>query len=164
MNIIEQVKGMRSYEIVRVMVKSLREPWTDGLDMSSYGYVASGVAGELLCFGCAATNTLCELNNRKFPGFAVVDRTSRAQFLRVRLKDLKLFEDAIDALRCGHLSRYNDCMSLLCGDTSTTLIPEHMICDMEEYLPVLYTSYSEEHLVPYEHLADLLENYYKERI
>ena len=88
-------------EIVDLMVKGLEKEWVR-VDFSTYGAIREDENDELLCFGCAATNTICEIKqvafNTKVGSFDyIADRYSTT---RNHIK-LDQFEGAIDELRHG---------------------------------------------------------------
>lgn len=58
-----------------------------------------------ICFGCVATVTIQELSGRSFDGREINNVWSRARFLELKEELLDEFEDAVDAARCGELSR-----------------------------------------------------------
>jgi len=56
----QQVLSMTAGEIIMSMVKGLEKPVTK-IDMDTYGQTRDGV-----CYGCAATNTVCKIAKVKF--------------------------------------------------------------------------------------------------
>ena len=103
MNFQEKVQSMTAKQIILSMVEGLKKQHVI-IDMETYGRVHKNV-----CYGCAATNTICEISgitpkaswrNRLFcDKFAYLTKCEN-HFIR-------LFEQAIDALRSGNISEYN---------------------------------------------------------
>lgn len=71
------------------------------VDMRNFGYYAGGV-----CFGCAATNALCELSGKVFDRDSILT-TKRARFLGEETHLVHRFELLIDTLRRGSLCGFN---------------------------------------------------------
>lgn len=98
-----KIKSMSAKEIILAMVDSLQNPVTE-INMDSFGHLE----GEI-CYGCAATNTICKLG-----GLDPVIEFQKAGPLSVnRLytenRFIDRFEPAIDYLRQGDIYWYNVC-------------------------------------------------------
>ena len=141
----QKVKSMTAKEIIMAMVEGLRNPTTE-ISMSCYGQVIEGV-----CYGCAATNTICNIG-----GYAVEDlisySTKSNSFLStISREDLTqgefvgVFEEAINDLRLGEISSYN------------LRAERHgfaTINDNGKTPPYLSSHYTPADLLPYEQLAN----------
>lgn len=94
-NLEEKIKSMTAKEIILAMVDSLKNPVTK-VNMYDFGSYEDGI-----CYGCAATNTICRLGefNPK-EELSIVGPRYRTVFISG-------FEDAIDCLRNGYIKRYN---------------------------------------------------------
>lgn len=97
----EKVQSMTAKEIIMAMVNGLKHEWTK-ISMSTFGDVFDNV-----CFGCAATNAVCEIRQKPYLKEFLVDRTSRAEGLGTSYSFLEGFEIAIDNLRSGSVHDYN---------------------------------------------------------
>jgi hypothetical protein len=114
MNFKEKVQSMTAKEIIMSMVDSLIDPLVN-VDMGSYGFVKRvpikflGIkfGGKGVCFGCAATNTICNISGKVLDKSNIKDSTLRANFINSDPYFLSHFEYAIDHLRQGALASYN---------------------------------------------------------
>lgn len=97
----ERFKSLTSVSaIVDTMIQGLKKEWVEVL-LASYGTTND----QGVCFGCAATNTLCQLMEQPFTPDTVGTlerRTSQVNF-GIMSSQLWTFEHAIDALRRGEL-------------------------------------------------------------
>ena len=100
-NFKEKVQAMTAKEIIMAMVEGLQNPLIK-IDMYDFGRVSKGV-----CFGCAATNTVCKIANKTFNEDSIYNTTTRAEFIGADFDFLNDFEGAIDCLRTGSISGYN---------------------------------------------------------
>lgn len=105
------VRAMSAKEIILSMVESLRKP-TVKINMNSYGSVMKeplffGLFSREVCYGCAATNTICRIANIKLGPEIISSSVGRAVAAESSIKFLSTFENAIDALRTGDIERYN---------------------------------------------------------
>lgn len=148
-----RVKDMKASEIVAAMVKGLRRPYTR-IDMSTFGNYAPGYNKRLgmlgkrkFCFGCAATNTICAITERKFPRAVIDRRRKRAEFLKTNDDFLFNFEAAIDELRNGSVENYNEYAEDGGFAQISTEIAENIV------LPALHAGYKMKDLRPYALLA-----------
>ncbi len=137
---------MKASEIVQAMVDGLKKEWVT-IDMGSYGHTKKGI-----CYGCAATNAICQITNHKFTP------AEMNEFFKLKRKDkfvysfLSNFESNINALRMGSIEHYN----FLAETTGIKLIPLSLIKKTKLKLPYLDTEYYKEDLPKYQELADLL--------
>lgn len=134
----QKIRSLTAAEIIMAMVNGLKKPYTK-IAMHTFGEIEKDV-----CFGCAATNAVCEINNGK-------DIKEIVSYYY----DLKLncprpfvgeFESAINNLRLGFVSDYN---------YAAKEFGFAQIKDLVENLPVLDNHFRPEHLFPYEQLAAL---------
>ena len=91
----EKVQSMTAKEIIMAMVEGLQSPAVK-VDMDTFGSVKGGI-----CFGCAATNTVCKISGKVFDGYNIWDVIDRGILINSDPDFLDLFESAIDALRQG---------------------------------------------------------------
>lgn len=91
-------------DIIFTMVRGLQNKWVV-LNMNSYGgWGWSYSSNQEICYGCAATNTLCELMQAPFPKENIYGRENRLSVINydTKFKDLQFFETSIDSLRRGN--------------------------------------------------------------
>ncbi len=131
-----KVKSMSAHDIIMAMVEGLRQPRTK-IDMKTFGEIRWGI-----CYGCAATNAILHImaakEDEEIKGYI---RTATDYVI----SPLFQFESAIDYLRRGFVSRYNDQAKAL-GIAPITPMPG-------QELPRLDNDYTEEQLQQYEKLA-----------
>lgn len=139
MNLEEKIKSMSASEIIMAMVKGLRHKWV-AVDMGTFGR-----RGLFQCFGCAATNAVCEIYGARIPR-RFIKSDSHAAFFKCSEKFLDAFENAIDALRQNDIPMYN-AWAEECGFAS--------IKEPEFELRQLTTSNYLYFLEPYERLAEM---------
>jgi hypothetical protein len=153
--LVDKIQSMTAKEIILTMVESLRNPVTK-IDMSTFGF--KDVFGENgkknICYGCAATNTICKIGG--FDPSIVLDVDEYRQYRHVEIYDpteicdfkciIMQFEWAIDALRMGNIDLYNEY-----AEGRFSSIPR---CDY--YLPVIEDSFTDEDLKFYEYFANTL--------
>jgi len=82
-------------DYIDLMVKALQNPKIE-IVMGTYG-----VAIDNICYGCAATNALCELTEKTFDVDNIWHRQYRAAFLNEEWRVIARFEISIDNLRRG---------------------------------------------------------------
>lgn len=129
--LVKKIKGMKGSDIIMAMVEGLKKPAT-AVDMNTYGSVKRNDSLRRQCFGCAATNTICEIagidkltvteiepvlgrfhgtigDPKKFDNYF-----SMADYLAYKSRTngnfinfIGGFERAIDSLRLGSLFDYN---------------------------------------------------------
>lgn len=146
----EKVRSMTAKEIIMAMVDSLTPPSLIKIEMNSFGYYRSwrGIFSFLkkpVCYGCAATNTICKISGVTFTHENITDRLSRALAVKSTSDFIELFEEAIDDLRKGDIREYNNRARK--GRFAT-------INDSGRYLPHLNSDYSESQLESYAQLAN----------
>lgn len=142
MNIKEKIQSMSAKEIIMAMVDGLKNPITE-IDMSTYGNVIYGV-----CYGCAATNTICNLMNITKEDFIKANPKHTSKYLFLNEDDKKFvgyFESAIDCLRTGYIQDYNTYAKIR---NFATIIGE------EDCVPMLSNDYTDDDLQKYIDLAN----------
>lgn len=137
---------MKSFsDYVQNMINGLRREWVR-VDMLTFGANRDGV-----CFGCAATNALCELMGRPFSINTIDNLDDRAiEFNEgITQHDLSRFESSVNDLRAGYL---NYCLLKL-RDIQHTLwftVPQFEEINPPFVLPTLSSSNWDEKLEDYE--------------
>jgi len=133
------------------MVRGLQNPVTK-IDMGTFGTVKNK-GKEKVCFGCAATNTLCEIGKFTTKDIFKIQNFNGADSFSNNIKEkefLKVFEDAIDDLRRGSGSLYGigsyNRKASSCGFAK--IKPKKNLD-----LPALEDNYTKEDLKPYIELA-----------
>lgn len=160
----EKVKSMSAQDIIMAMVNSLIPPPAIPIDMNTFGELKEEVikpAFTLLgitiipektrqvCFGCAATNTVCGIAGKVFDVTNIYSQEKQAEFLETPLKFLDTFERAIDALRKGSIADYNGHAGVGgFAKIDVTKIPQGLV------LPLLDNDYTVQQLEKYTILAD----------
>jgi hypothetical protein len=97
-------------EIVEAMISGVEKEWVK-VNMSSFGrirYKRDPVTlerntDEIVCYGCAATNTLCQMVQKKFTPKNIISRRLRSKHLKIEQETLGFFESSIDELRTGNI-------------------------------------------------------------
>lgn len=169
MNFKEKVLTMSAKDIVMAMVNALTPPTAINIDMWSYGMVRSVVKRkafkiykwtivpekhENVCFGCAATNTICNIAGKVFDKANIEHGWLRAEFIGTDEDFLSEFECCINELRCGALHSYNK----MAASINLARIPEDIAFRFAGHLPVLSDNYTKKELMKYAELADALSN------
>jgi hypothetical protein len=153
----EKVKSMSASDIIMAMVESLTHPPIINIDMSSFGRVATKTTKYLfgliklhkrVCYGCAATNTICRISGITFTPNTI---SKRARTINSDERFLDIFESAINALRKGDISGYNYYAE----------IGKFAKIDTFTGLPYLGNVYTNQHLESYKKLAELQLNFEK---
>lgn len=134
-------KKLTPSKVIRAMVRGLKKKYVK-IDMGTFG---STSWNDKVCYGCAATNALCELAGKKIPVASIQSTGSRATFLKVADSTLTKFELAINSLRQGDIYGANEYLLQLGID------PIENPKDIR--LPYLNNRYVAEDLRPYEVLA-----------
>lgn len=148
----EKVKSMTGKQILQAMIDGLNKPWVT-VDMSTYGDADMVRYGFLklwkkkVCFGCAATNTICQINNTTFPIDQIDNLRGRAGFIESDIDFLCDFECALDYLRQGDVPGYNSYVR----DIDVAQIP---VLDMR--LPMLTTENYKDNLIHYQNYCDAI--------
>jgi len=148
----EKVQSMTASEIIMAMVESLRNPYVV-IDMDTYG--ETDIYG--ICYGCAATNTICHIQNvtpLEVQMNMMEDRIKAYNIPSEELNFMDFFETAIDDLRCGTIRYYNYFAHEI-GIATIDLTKDEMK-DLKIELPMLDNDYTEEQLQQYERLAQHL--------
>jgi len=100
-------------DIIQAMVDGVRKEWVK-IDMNSFGMVKEkNILFDLItikrtCYGCAATNTLCQLMGESFTPKEIGYREDRLIKINhgIRYNELYNFENAIDFLRCNQICSF----------------------------------------------------------
>lgn len=141
---LQQLRELGPSGIIMAMVNGLKSRHVK-VDMNTYGQTdKSGV-----CFGCAATNTICELTGIVFSEENIGD-FDRSEYLNISLDLLSDFEEMIDDLRRGNTITFNYFAERYNIPTIST--------EIKKYLPYLNTYYKDEELLPYEEFANKLRS------
>lgn len=138
----ERVRSMTAKQIIMAMVDGLKRPKTK-IDMDSFGYTENGV-----CYGCAATNTICRIGKITLSADQIRGTSKHALALNGNDKFVTHFEYAIDNLRSGNVYGYN----LYASESGFSEIE-----DTSEELPYLDTHNYRENLEPFVRLAEAQE-------
>jgi len=85
-------------EALQHMVDGLRKKWVY-VHMETYGR-----SKDVFCFGCAATNAVCNIFEKSYNLESIDKREFRAKFFDLRRNELLSFEWSIDKARQGNLS------------------------------------------------------------
>lgn len=142
-----RVKAMSAKGIIMSMVKALKHPPIINIDMDTFGMVRLSTQNRsrTTCFGCAATNTICQISGKKFTARNINYVSTRAEFVNADEDFLDDFEDAVDYLRRGNIHGYNE----VARELGIAEIGRHMC------LPILENDYTNEDLEPYIELANV---------
>lgn len=97
----EKVRSMSGADIINAMCDGLEREWVE-VEMRSFGHFKNGV-----CYGCAATNTICQIVGRSFDAHEIEWRSNRKDAIKCDYDFLLEFERSIDALRLGEIEIYN---------------------------------------------------------
>jgi hypothetical protein len=147
-------------DIVQAMVDGVKKEWVN-IDMKSFGHSKTrsilGINMGEKCYGCAATNTLCELMEERFKPRDINSADKRAIKVNYGITTLELlaFENAIDYLRSGEI-RW--CLRGLHELESkfNFAIPDHDLSIFNAYLPKLHNDNYKQDLKYYQEYADKL--------
>jgi len=145
MNFEKKIKSMSAKQIILAMVRGLE---------SKHVKVRMNTFGEYdymneICYGCAATNTICEITGVKFKNNIIEDRGSRSRKVGSSRFFIQAFEEAIDMLRQGGIDLYNK----IAASAGFALI-ENTISALDGFgLPILGDQYTEADLDFYRLLA-----------
>lgn len=98
----ERLKNIKSFsDYVQIMIDGLKKEWVR-VSMDTFGlYYEEGG----LCFGCAATNALCQLMNEPFDKYSISSTNERwKKFNRgILFSDFDILESSFDKLRLGYI-------------------------------------------------------------
>lgn len=92
---------MTGKEILGAMIAGLQREWVK-VDMSTFGDVYEGV-----CYGCAATNAICEIKGKTLTAKELLNNKEKRTWGDRDYMFMNKFEYAIDKLRTGNLQAYN---------------------------------------------------------
>lgn len=146
----EKVQSMSSDEIIMAMVEGLRNPMVN-INMDTYGSVLTsssflGLFKKQTCYGCAATNAVCQISGVKLDVNSIDTEFKRSRAIDSPSGFLHSFEFAINELRKGRIDLYN-CYAEDCGFAK--------IKNKGFILPYLETDFIEDELNSYVDLAEL---------
>lgn len=153
-NFKETVQGMSAGEIIMAMVNGLKKPYLN-IAMYTFGQVDYDEEDEKAppkCFGCAATNAICNIIDQPIPAEYLGNRESRREFLHINSSEenqrlfLSHFENSIDSLRHGDIQGYNSYAKA--GGFSRIIIG-----GFEDSLPWLENDFTADELAVFEKLA-----------
>lgn len=99
-NLEDRIRQMKGSEILETMIKGLEREWVR-VNMHTFGRRVGNI-----CYGCAATNTICELMQRPFRS-EEIGTFSRATASGLTHNFYSTFEIAIDNIRNGIIEAYN---------------------------------------------------------
>lgn len=136
----DRIKGMTAKEVVMSMVNGLRDPQTK-INMDTFGKVESGI-----CFGCAATNAVCNLMGFKTGDLPELLDGGFGKSNIGNKNFVRNFESAINYLRIGNLYGCNKLLEEI------KLPPIKNPNNLK--LPWLFSHFNEKQLKVYEQLAN----------
>lgn len=150
----EKVKSMTAREIINLMIESLRNPVIK-IDMDTFGAIVKepvffGLFSKKICYGCAATNLMCNIAGVKLDEHNINSIDKKSKKIDSGELFMRRFEMSIDELRKGNIANYNYSARL----AGMPLILE----DQTVALPYLNSSYTEKDLEAYERLAEYQPN------
>lgn len=149
-------------DIVDLMIKGLKKEWVH-VDMTSFG----GVCGDM-CYGCAATNALCELMQEPFSKKYIAEERHTQFNFGVSRVEIMYFEQAIDYLRRGYINLFICDINKVSNMTGIHISPKDEVIMMsylkkgifssirKRQLPVLGTINFKNDLIHYEKFRDWL--------
>jgi len=145
-NKFQQLKSIS--DIVDTMIKGLKKEWVK-IDMNTYGDLVDDV-----CFGCAATNTLCELMQEPFTENNIVEYKRRGK-MGLTESELDSFEEAINDFRCSNIILFLYNLGKIKNLLSFSL-PSYKDIEYYKKLPILHTDNYKDELHHYEAYRDFL--------
>jgi len=166
----QKIQSMSFVDILDAMVTGLERQWVN-VDMNTYGDSYHGkditIFGKRInvplgktCFGCAATNTICQILNEPIPADSIYYRSDRRAFIHKKYQidcynhlDLKYFEHAIDALRLCNINTYSfyaECIGI-------ASIPEEWLEEIKD-LPLLTNNDWKKGLPKWRKLVDRMKD------
>lgn len=161
----DKVRSMTVAQIIMAMVQGLRKRWVK-VNMNTYGDIQIGPKGKIVCWGCAATNTVFQIAKIK-PSFDTLQSYARgwswgeqARMVGTNTEFLREFEIAINDLRQGHLGDFNVKMKY---DLGLPTIPRDVYTQFERKVPILTSNYTKGDLEVYVALAKACGDYEKSR-
>ena len=143
----EKVKSMTGAEIIMAMVKGLEKPVVN-VNMEYFGAVREektffGFFKKKVCYGCAATNTICTISGVNLNQKNIFSLSRRANAVKSDVDFLRGFERAINCLRLGSVQSYNSIARSIDIATLSETVE----------LPHLDTNYTQQELDVYKELA-----------
>lgn len=96
------IRAMTFKQVVLAMVAGLRKRWVR-VDMTTFGRISGRGPGKIICYGCAATNTICQIAGGDLAPHQIDILGSDAEAIPALVLR---FEKAIDALRRGDIREY----------------------------------------------------------
>ncbi len=142
----KKVQAMKASEIVQAMIDGLKKEWVE-VNMGSYGHTERGI-----CYGCAATNTICQITKHKFTPAEMNDFYNLKGKKNYINSFLSNFESSVNALRTGNINYFNDCAQTI----DIKPIPLSLLKKAKLELPYLNTNSYKIKISKYQELADLL--------
>jgi len=122
----EKLEKMTGKDVVLAMVKGLKEQHVR-VDMETFGKIKEGI-----CYGCAATNTICEITNKTLSDddlslsdhdqFGYIGMCAKERIFSSDFHCIDEFECAVDQLRLGKIDTYNFYITKL--DLRNLILPE----------------------------------------
>jgi hypothetical protein len=119
--IFENIDSVSS--IIFAMVAGIRKKWVE-INMNTFGEIEQksyffGLIKKDVCYGCAATNTLCELMDKPFTLDNIYNRGRRAKEINFGISHSTLFtfEKGIDYLRTGNVDQFLYCLKIIEKET-----------------------------------------------
>ena len=151
----ETVRAMTIDQLIMAMVIGLRHPKVR-LDMGTFGKVIKkeyffGLYTQKVCYGCAATNTICQIADVTFTPENIKYLTTKSEAVNATPTFLSYFEQSIEELRRGNLDLYN----FYAQSIGIALIPGAVVKKYSgiNSLPHLNTEYTNDELQEYAALA-----------
>jgi hypothetical protein len=131
-------------DVVNAMINGLTNKWAK-VSMMSFGHYDSD---RKICFGCAATNSLCELLKRPFTEDEIHNSFYRAEVFKCDRNVMQHFENSVNFLRMGDLQAF---LSDLCMMSHPSFQDyKHLVKECSEDfdlgLPALYNHFTEKEL------------------
>jgi hypothetical protein len=145
-------------DIIFAMVAGLEKEWVN-VDMETYGTTRFGetIANEKnMCFGCAATNTLCQLMGKPFDSSNIHSVEERASLVNFGIPSdvVYRFEQGVDKLRVGDIDWFLSHIKALEKELGFAVKVEEILCFSSTYhLPILYNEDFKEYLPIYKEFA-----------
>ncbi len=144
----KKVQAMKASEIVQAMIDGLNKKWVE-VSMGSFGHTVGTI-----CYGCAATNAICEIMNHKITAAEMDEfKLLKTNENLYRYSFLFYFEISIDSLRRGDVDNYN----FFANKIDMKNIPKSIERKIKPYLLPLYALNYKGGLHQYQELADLLK-------
>jgi hypothetical protein len=143
-------------DVILAMTEGLKKEWVR-VAMQTYGDVSS----QKICYGCAATNTLCQLMGEPFNASNISSLSKRVDKINfgISKNTLMRFERALDRLRQGDVDEFVHSLSGLKKEIGISVdIGAILKISQGFYLPILQDDDFKTGLINYENLALLLKS------